>query len=277
MEESDGSGARHAADEILLWPDGAPGSEAWTQTERILTSPEGERRVVNVSVPTLTEFLPEPATANGTAVIIAPGGGFRMLSIESEGSWVAEWLQARGVAAYVLKYRLIDTGSTDAELQQSFLQLFEAGRVGAVNLAPEIRPLAKADAEQAVRYARRHGATTVGFIGFSAGGIITTDVAATKDLEARPDFIAPIYGASTPEPVPADAPPMFSMVCADDDLCLGWCLDAFATWRAAGRAAELHVYGEGGHGFGLHKRGVPVDSWIDRLGDWMTSHGWLGA
>ena len=264
------------ADEMLLWPDGAPGSENATHVERLLSLPDGERRVVNVTVPTLTAFLPDRALATDTAVIVAPGGGYRMLSLESEGSWVAEWLRDRGVAAYVLKYRLLDTGTTADDLQRSFASLFAGGmpREAATIASPALRRQAQADAEQAVRVVRATGARYVGFIGFSAGGMVTTDVATTTDAEARPDFVAPIYGASDVEPA-ADAPPFFSMVCADDSLTIDWCIDAFRAWRRADRPAELHVYEKGGHGFGLNKLGLPVDGWIDRFSEWMAANGWI--
>jgi acetyl esterase/lipase len=112
-------------------------------------------------------------------------------------------------------------------------------------------------------------------MGFSAGGFLTTFVATEAPDATRPNFIAPVYGAHAPAALAADAPPMFTMVAADDPLCLEGCLQAFGAWRAAGRPAELHVYAQGGHGFGMHKRGLPVDSWIERLGDWMASYGWL--
>ena len=263
---------------MLLWPDGAPGSENATHVERVLSLPDGERRVVNVTAPTLTAFLPDQAVATGTAVIVAPGGGYRMLSLDSEGLWVAEWLRDRGVAAYVLKYRLVDTGETDDDLQGSFASLFASGipSKAASLVSAEARSQAQADAEQAVRAVRATGVRFVGFIGFSAGGMVTTDVATADDAEARPDFIAPIYGASSVEPSAA-APPSFSMVCADDALTLDWCIDAFRAWRRADRPAELHVYEKGGHGFGLKKLGLPVDGWIDRFGEWMAANGWIGA
>ena len=263
---------------IILWPDGAPGSEGWTQVERSIAAPDGNELLVNVTVPTLIPFLPDESTANGTAMIVAPGGGFRFLSMNNEGRYAASWLRDHGVAAYVLTYRLLDTGTTDEEMNRStmemLLRIIET-KMDAADVAPEVRFLAKADAEQAVRYVRGTGAERVGFMGFSAGGILTTDVATTEDPDARPDFVAPIYGASRVD-VPADAPPFFSVVAADDGLCLDWCVDAFRAWRAAGRPAELHVYERGGHGFAGNKLGLPTDTWLDRLGDWLAANGWIG-
>ena len=262
-------------DVIEIWPNGAPGSETWTQQQRTLTAADGEQRLVNVTAPTLTPFLPSGDVPATTAVIVAPGGGYRMLSMDSEGAWVARWLSDRGVAAYVLAYRLVDTGETEEELALSFATMM-SGTITAESIAGEVRSLAAADAAEAVRLVRSSGVERVGFIGFSAGGMVASDVASVEDPTARPDFVAPIYGAFVPEEVAADAPPLFSMICADDPLCFELCMETFKAWRRAGRPAELHVYERGGHGFGLGKQGLPVDSWIDRFGDWMAANGWMG-
>src|SRR4029077_3590302 len=105
--------------EINLWPGTPPGSEAWKQPETTVGNP-GNRRIMNVSTPTLTAYLPDASTATGTAVIIAPGGGFVWLSIDSEGHDVAKWLPARGIAAFVLKYRRFQVeGQEPAQVAQS--------------------------------------------------------------------------------------------------------------------------------------------------------------
>lgn len=264
--------------EILLWPDGAPGSAGELQIERTFESPDGGQRIVNVTAPALTPLLPDQDTSTGTAVIVAPGGGYRMLSIDDEGTHAAEWLRERGVAAYVLKYRLLDTGTTVSDLLRSFEALSTHGTGDLRRIASdEIRARAKADGEQAVRVVRATGYDNVGFMGFSAGGIVATDVATSDALDARPDFVAAIYGALHDDPIPADAPPLFSMVCADDALCLDACIEAFRAWRRVDRPAELHVYEQGGHGFGMRKLGLPVDGWIHRLGDWMAANHWIGS
>lgn len=275
---------------IHLWDGVAPGSEHATHTEAAFRDePADDLRIRNVVQPTLTPCLPDPSLANGTAVIIAPGGGFRMLSWESEGTEVATYLTQRGVAAFVLKYRLVDTGETDEDFHRSTAEFIAELRSGGsfrqildpVEIAPGVVPLAIEDGKQAVRTVRSRAPEwgirpdAVGFVGFSAGGFVATAVALSEDLTARPDFVAPIYGAGATSPVDGDAPPFFSAVAADDELCLDGCVSTFGRWRAAGRPAELHVYGEGGHGFGARKRGLPIDSWLDRLGDWMQAAGYL--
>jgi hypothetical protein len=117
-----GAAALHAQGTVVaLWPDGAPGSEGWGQEEVVYPmGPDGLQGVRNVSQPSITAYLPPAGTATGTAVIVAPGGAFRMLAWTHEGTMVAEWLQRRGVAAFVLKYRLIDTG-TDEEFANGWI------------------------------------------------------------------------------------------------------------------------------------------------------------
>jgi acetyl esterase/lipase len=149
------------------------------------------------------------------------------------------------------------------------------------DVAPGVAELAYADGAQAVTVVRDRAAdwavdpNKIGFIGFSAGPYVTTAVATTADPRGRADFVAPIYGGSVEAPLDEHTPPMFCAVAADDALVLEPCLTTFEAWRAAGRPAEIHVYGEGGHGFGTKQLGLPVDSWLDRLGDWMTSLGYM--
>jgi acetyl esterase/lipase len=276
--------------EIRLWPDLAPGSAAATQQETSFVE-NGLSVLRNVVTPTLAPYLPDPAVANGTAVIIAPGGGFFMLSWENEGTKTAEWLRDRGVACFVLKYRIADTGPT----QEDFVAYVTAllARAGstdeqrAANLAATLEPLlqagAAADGIRAMHLVRERAAEwnvapdRVGMLGFSAGGFLATHVALEAPPTARPDFIVAIYGGDARSGVGPDAPPLFTLVAADDTLCLRACVDTFERWRAAGRPAELHVYAQGGHGFGMARRGLPVDTWIERVADWMAAQGYLHA
>jgi acetyl esterase/lipase len=256
---------------------------------------EKQKSIRNVVRPTLTVFLPESAQANGTAVIVCPGGGFHFLSWEDEGIEVAEWLRARGVAAFVLKYRLMDTGATEADFQKT-LQLSmmkavaEALKVAGSGKHPalpesvrKISELAVADGRQAIKVVREHAAEwgikpdRIGIIGFSAGGFVTTGVATEYDAASRPNFAAPIYGpVYNKVKVPRDAPPLF-ICCASDDALVQPedSLGLYSSWKAAGKSAELHIYAKGNHGFGVSKQGLPVDGWIDRFGDWLGQQGLL--
>src|SRR5689334_11643393 len=209
---------------IPLWPNGAPGSEGWAQQEQetLAPPPIGIRVVRNVTQPTLTAFLPDRATSTSTAVIICPGGAFHFLAIEHEGTEVARWLNARGVAAFVLRYRLIETvvdvGALSQQMQQN---LTDRSRFR--QLMQVLRPLIIADGLQAVKLVRRRAAEwriapdRIGVMGFSAGGHLTAGVALEYDADSRPDFAAPIYSSPYENiSVPFDAPPLFIAVAHDD-------------------------------------------------------------
>ncbi|MBI3427481.1 MAG: alpha/beta hydrolase [Acidobacteria bacterium] len=278
---------------ITLYPGVAPGSENAKQKEVEFTNADKQRRIRNVTQPTLTAFLPERGKANGTAIIIAPGGGFMHLAIEKEGNAVARWLQARGVAAFVLKYRLLDSG-TEEEYRAQAAAMARATAPQPKAPAPVAAPpapnparqkaveFAIADGRQAIKLVRQRAAEwgiapdRIGLMGFSAGGILAMGVVMQHDAESRPNFAAPIYGGSTSGlPVAADAPPLFIAVADDDQTFSGSSAKLYLEWKAAKRPAELHIYSKGGHGFGLTNRGWPVDSWIDRFGDWLKTQGLL--
>jgi acetyl esterase/lipase len=284
----------HAQDKVIpIWPGDAPGSEKWTRQEAT-TAFGNEPRVRNVVRPTLTLFLPKQG--NGTAIIVAPGGGFRFLSWESEGTKVAQWLSEQGIAAFVLKYRLVDTGATDEEFRkrlQAMMQVLSRPNVGANTAERPSGPLddaetkqviemAAEDGRQALRVLRRRAAEwgiapdRIGIMGFSAGSMVATQTALQHDADSRPNFVGAIYGPMMGEyTVPADAPPLF-ILCADDDqLAARGSAHLYTKWKEAGKSAELHIYSKGGHGFGLNKRGLPVDSWIERFGQWLDVQGLL--
>ena len=160
---------------INLWPEVAPGSEQWKQPETTL----GPGAIANVTTPTLTVYLPAPSAATATAVIIAPGGGFISLSIDSEGHDVAKWLVARGFVAIVLKYRTVQLeGQDSAQIGQSARARFGA-QIQNVALIDEDGKYGIADGIQAVKVVRAHAAEwgissdRIVFTGFSAGGMIT--------------------------------------------------------------------------------------------------------
>jgi endo-1,4-beta-xylanase len=267
-----------AADEppvIPLWASGAPGSEGKTETEVIVDSGKNgvhERRVSRVHNPTLTVYLPPRAKANGTAVVICPGGGHRILAIDHEGYDVARRLNEMGVAAFVLKYRLAQTEGAGYKVDVHAL----------------------ADARRAIRLVRSRAEEwgidpkRVGLMGFSAGGELTA-LASTRPepqsagapdpidrLGSRPDFQVLIYPGGRPESfeITGETPPTFLLVAADDRLS-DRTTAIFAALRKAGVPAELHVYARGGHGFGMHKTDAPVARWTDRLEEWMGDRGLL--
>lgn len=265
--------------EILsLWPGGAPGSEHWTHQEKdhVFTEPWPHRITRNVTNPTLAVYLPEPDAATGTGLIVCPGGAHHFLAVDHEGDAVARWLTARGIAAFVLKYRVIQTPDDDAE----FLEARANIRERLQKYLPAHWPLALADGQQAVRLVRQRAADwglrpdRIGIMGFSAGAHLATGVALAGDPSSRVDFVAPIYGALWENlVVPEDAPPLFTAVASDDPIAVKPCLALYSAWHAAGRPAEIHCYSRGGHGFGMVRQGLPSDGWIERFGEWLEAQG----
>jgi len=270
-----------AQDVIPLYPGTPPGSTPENYPEKEYFSKAWNTEVVaNVTKPTLTVFNPSPNLKNGTAVVICPGGGFMALSITSEGTEVAKYLTAKGVTAFVLKYRLAHTGE---DATQEFTALY-ADRQKFHDTVGKVIPLTVADGLAAVTYVRQHASEwgvspdRVGIIGFSAGGIVTAGVAFHYSPEGRPAFVAPIYGAAGSKDilVPADAPPMFVAAATDDSLGLApQSIALYEKWADAKKSVELHMYAKGGHGFGMHKQNLPTDHWIDRFAEWLEFQGWL--
>lgn len=272
--------------EVAIWPGVAPGSETAEQKEQVTPFPGGKASVVrNVTRPTLTIYLPEPSKATGTGVIVAPGGAFRMLSIDSEGHDVAHWLIDRGIAAFVLKYRLIATPSIDALMWTQFMTRMAAAKMAGTAGFVDDAKLGIADGIQAVKVVRARAKEwniapdRIGFVGFSAGGMVASFALLEPAAAARPDFVAPIYGAPLGEvpKIPSKLPPVFLAYASDDGL-IADRVDTFhAALRKAGHHPELHIYSKGGHGFGMNKQGLSSDYWIDDLYHWMESLGYTRA
>jgi acetyl esterase/lipase len=260
------------AREIPLYPGPAPGSEKWNYSEKSAGTAD-RPQAQNIVRPVLLYYPADKANAVGTAMIIAPGGGFRTLMMSYEGVDVAKRLNEMGVDAFVLKYRTIYVGA-DAPA---------AGR-GPATTGPQagqnVREMAGADGQQAVRLVRQHAAdygvlaNRIGIIGYSAGGAVVLSTV-YGPADGRPNFAAPIYAAgANSNPPPDGAPPLFIAVAADDQT-VGYqgSLDLFSAWRKAGLPAELHVFQTGQHGFG--KKGGGADHYLDRLQEWLKLNGWL--
>jgi len=270
----------HAENKVVRLYDGpAPGSESWAHTEKESRSERGSVRAWNVVNPTLTVFLADPTNANGTAVVICPGGAFFQLSMGGEGADVARWLNTKGVSCFVLKYRLVE-----AKTEDPMREAFTRGNLDPI-VAP-IVPLAMADGLAAIKHVRQRAKDygvnpqRIGIMGFSAGGTVASSVAYNYTAETRPDFVAPIYLAYSwtikSNGVPADAPPMFILAATDDQLKLAsHSVDLYRDWIAAKKPAELHMFAKGGHGFGMRKQNLPTDRWIERFADWLDMQGLL--
>jgi acetyl esterase/lipase len=248
----------------------------------------GEPMVRNVSTATLTPYLPDPAKANGTAVIVAPGGGFRWLSINNEGWKIAKALNERGVAAFVLKYRLFPTPPTLEGLQESMNRTFAAvtpPAAGENAPPPPPRPprfdltnqLADAEAAYAMIVARAKewniDTSRIGMMGFSAGAGLTMHCTLnSKTMKFA--FIAPIYGGMGPVDVPENAPPLFVAIAANDFLFNGQ-FGLIKSWYDAKKPVEFHLYQDGGHGFGMGYPGHPTYWWFEPFTHWLDHNGFL--
>ena len=260
--------------EILLWPNGAPGSEGKTAPEKVRIAEGGDHVISSIHKPSVTPFLPAPGKATGAAVIVAPGGGHSELWIDHEGYNPARYFQQKGIAAFVLKYRLArDTGSTYSVDKEEL-----------------------ADIQRAIRLvrsrAREWGIDTgrVGVIGFSAGGELAAlsamrfDKAPATGSDAidaqsdRPDFQALIYpGNSKRFEVVPNAPPVFLVGGYKDrpDISEG-VAQVYLKYKEAGVPAELHIYESVGHGFGIRPTNTgAVSGWPDRFVEWLAEIGIL--
>ncbi|MDA7915923.1 alpha/beta hydrolase [Verrucomicrobia bacterium] len=250
---------------IHLWPDGAPGSEArMNEAEKLDGS-----NVSNVHHPSITTFLPSADEATGTAIIIAPGGGHRKLCLGHEGDALAEWFAERGVAAFVLRYRLArDKDSTYT-----------------------INDHAMADTRRAIRLVRMHAREwkinpkRIGILGFSAGGELAAFSAMTSDagkpkakdpierMGCRPDFQVLVYpGTSHLFTVKAGMPPLFIALGAKDRPDISEGMPKFyLKYKEVGVPCELHIYSNAGHGFGFRADSTSAaGEWPKRLIEWLV-------
>ena len=234
----------------------------------------------NVTVATLTPVLPSAAT--GAAVIVAPGGGFRTLSMDNEGWAVARALAGKGVAAFVLKYRLNPTPPDMPGFERSMAEMFSgtakrppAASDPAAAYAPQIADARAAFALVRARAKAWHvDSDRIGMLGFSAGAMLTM-ATALHGQDAKPAFIANIYGPLSAVAVPADAPPLFIALAADDPFFANAGFGLIDSWRGARRPVEFHLYEQGGHGFGMYPKTTTSSGWFEGYTRWLGMHGYL--
>lgn len=264
---------------VKLWPGGAPekpGVKIEAEKEVPKKSADDVQRITNVTEPMITVFKPE--NANGTAVLVCPGGGYNILAYEHEGTQVCEFLNKHGVTGILLKYRVPRRDPKD----------------------PGREPLQ--DAQRAMGIIRHHATEwglkpdRIGILGFSAGGhlsIMTTlhanertytvDQALDVD-DATPDFAIPVYAAYLTEKnsgftllpefkVTGKAPPMCLVHAHDDRITAAGSALLYLEYKKLSLPCELHIYAKGGHGFGMRKSGGPVNDWPERVAEWMKSTG----
>lgn len=256
---------------IPLWKNGAPGFE----NKRNEKEEAKDYWVKNVHNPSLTVFSPPAGTANGTAVVVCPGGGHRMLVYTAEGVEPAEFLNKLGITVFALKYRLAREEDSPYSLDKHMRE----------------------DALRAIRMVRSLSSTyklnpdKIGMMGFSAGGEVVSSVAYADGngdasaadpvdrLNGRPDFQILVYPGplGIPGKVPSDAPPAFVIAANDDECCAMSTLNVLVRYREANRPVEAHLYAKGNHAFNMGKRSElkSIKGWPERLGDWLNDNGYL--
>ncbi len=261
---------------VALWEKGAPGFEnRKDEKENHNVQKSGEFSVTNVHNPYFTVFLPPKDKATGAAVVICPGGGHKELWVQHEGENVAKWLAERGVAAFVLRYRLAREKDSEYKIEQHALQ----------------------DGQRAVRLVRSRAKewginpSQIGMMGFSAGGEVVALVSRNSDkgMEAaddpverescRPDFVALVYSGPqgiARQTVAKDNPPTFIVV-GDEDNAVTWLVEHYQALKKAGVSSELHVYAKTPHAFGFRadKTSRPVDAWPQRFHEFLNAEGML--
>jgi acetyl esterase/lipase len=257
---------------IPLWEKGAPGFES----RRNEPEQHAEWWYKNIHNPSITMFKPAAGKANGTAVVVIPGGGHRELVFNPEGVEPAQYLASLGVTAFALKYRLFREPGSPYKPEHMAQDIRRAMRIVRARAAEwDIDP-------------RR-----VGVMGWSAGGEVAAMVAyppvdgdaksadAIERMSARPDFQILIYPGplGIPEKIPANAPPLFLLGAADDEYVAGVLFDLTRRYRESGASLETHIYAQGKHGFNLGQRSqyVSIRRWRDRLGEWLEDRGYLRA
>jgi 2-keto-4-pentenoate hydratase/acetyl esterase/lipase len=273
-----------ASEVINLWPDTAPGETSGFGPEHVIPNrPRPFDQITDVTVPTLSVFQPAPDKRTGTGILVIPGGGLDRLAIEHEGYEVAEWLNERGITAFLLKHRVP---------ARSREQRWKVGLQDAQRAMSLIR--SRAERWQVDR-------DSIGSIGFSAGAEINvmlsvypgdterqyTPIDAADTFPTRPDFNIAIYGGGFADArnnamrediasrINKDTPPMF-VVHAFDDQALGSVILMNALKRA-NVVSELHIFGAGAHGFGVRDTGLPVGNWRDLCLNWLEWQGYLDS
>ena len=263
----------YSADKIHLWSEGAPGSQ-----ERMNEPEKGSRKFAkNIHHPSITAFLPDPDIATGTALIIAPGGGHKVLVVGYEGDALAEWLAEHGIAAFVLRYRLSNEPDSPYDLHEHSL----------------------ADMRRAIRLVRHRAEEwtinpdRIGVGGFSAGGELaayasmdfdTGEPKADDPIErqsSRPDFQVLVYpGKSSTFSAEEGMPPCFIAAGYDDrdDISMGMA-ELYLKYKQAGVPCELHLYANVGHGFGLNSKykAIAAYKWPQRMLEWLVDSKLLNA
>lgn len=256
---------------------GVVGQEQWIELP-------GNRMVRNVVSAAVTPVLPDPAKATGAAVVVVPGGGFMMLAIDNEGFNVARALADRGIAAFVLKYRVDPTPrpvADFAKFSQGRMTNWIGGQPG-TGVRIEVPAYALEDGLAALRLVRKRAGEwgvdprRVGMFGFSAGARTTLAVLKANALDAAPAFVGLAYPPMQQIDLPV-RPPLFMIMAADDELNRRAGFGLVDGWAQAGLPYEAHIFQRGRHGFGLGRTGTTSMGWIDSFVHWLDMNNFLKA
>jgi len=274
----------NAQQKVIQLYNGLPhGSGGRTSAEQeTIKNPMNTKLVYNITQATLTAFIPDVSKSNGTAVIVCPGGAFQTLFIDWEGYDIARWLNEKGIAAFVLKYRTYHLVSDDP-----YTEMMD--NINDSSFYKHVVPVWNMelnDAKIAVIYLRQHtkeygiNPSKIGIIGFSAGGSVSALLAYNYTTTTRPDFVASFYGfisdSIRKSGVQYDAPPLFIAAATDDELVpVTHSLLLYNDWVQSKHSAELHIFSKGGHGFALRKKNLPVNEWTNLFLNWMNVQGLL--
>jgi acetyl esterase/lipase len=261
---------------VSLYAGKAPGSEKWNWAEKEIQAAPGNKMIYNVVVPELLVYPAPAEKATGTSIIVAPGGAFHILSIDNEGINVAKWLNELGITAFVLKYRLVKS-VTDNPFTELMPLMSDFKKLDEIN--DTVVVMAKNDGIEAMKYVRNYAKQLnldpgkIGFMGFSAGGTVTMSVMLSAPQPYKPDFVAPIYlynNAVLGNEMPNKVTPIFVAVASDDQLkFVPHSIKVYQDWMNAKHPAELHIYENGGHGFGIKKNNTASDQWSEDFKHWL--------
>lgn len=261
---------------VKLYPGKAPGSEKWNWVEKEVKAAPGNNMLYNVTEPELLVYLAPAEKSIGTSIIVAPGGAFHILSIDNEGINVAKWLNELGITAFVLKYRLVKS-ATDNPFAELMPLMSDFKKLDEIN--DTVVVMAKNDGIEAMKYVRENAKKfnldpgKIGFMGFSAGGTVTMSVMLSAPHQYKPDFVAPIYlynNAVLGNEMPNKMTPIFVAVASDDQLkFVPHSIKVYQDWMNAKHPAELHIYENGGHGFGIKKNNTASDQWSEDFKHWL--------
>lgn len=252
-----------------------PNEVHWTTPEREYFAKQwGGNAITNVSEPEMLMYQPSAEKNNGTSVILAPGGGIYALSIGQEGYNVAKYLTNKGVTVFILKYRLVPTGKDGIE---DLINIVKKDNNERIRITKKVLPYSVSDGLNAVSYIRDNAKNLnvspdkIGFMGFSGGGVILFGVVNQSSESNQPNFYVPVYPGTdliTPKPTNNTSPTLFIVAANDQLIDAPHFTELFNQWHKAGVKTGMHIFSQGGHGFGTWKQNLPVDNWLDRFYEW---------